>query len=268
MSKRYPNSPMPAVTSRRFLILAGLLNGQELTRMELCSEIDWNPVIPNFVRQTNALHCAGYVEKVRVTVSGKVREEVRYRITAAGRRAWQECIDYYVFVAEQYGRGSGDATNGGGSRNGRVLHRAPIPPNRNPPKTDRWMTAEERKRLFAVCSNDCFRRLVVALQELKSLTVAEVGALDVGDFDLETSELVIRSKRAECRLPVSPELATVIVESIGERTSGPLFPASLGGRWTTDMAGRVFRTLRGPARIPVDVMLRGMSYRKKCGSSS
>ena len=261
-AKRWPQSVMPELSHSRALILFPLLNGCELTRVSLCQVIAWQTSNPNFYQQSQNRMKSGFLERFRATVSNGdgTQTEVRYRITDAGRRAVQEVLDFYLFAAEKFGRGG--ATNGDGSRNERVLFRVTIPPNRNPSKRDRWMTATEQKRLFAIC-DDSFRRLAVALQELRSLTVSTVGALDVRDFDPETSELVLRSKRAERRQPVSPELAAVIVESIGERTSGPLFPAPRGGRWSANKAGAVFRSLRGAARITTDVMLRGMSYRRK-----
>lgn len=244
MSKRWPRSAFPELSHSRFLILSSLLDGGEKTRGEICAAIEWRSSLPCFWRTTNVLLRSGLAEKSAVMLEGD-ESEVRFRITEAGREAWQESLDFYLFAAERFG------TVVKPTETIRVVSRRPSVVRK--PVTHRLMTPAEEQGC-----NPELRRLVIASRELPALEMDEIVSLDVGDFDAGTAELVPGNRR----LPVSCELERVIREAIGTRKAGPLFINRRGGRWTVNSAGTAFRRARLKAGIAEDVVLRGAVYRR------
>lgn len=248
MSKRWPRSDFPELSHSRFFMLSGLIDGSEKTRFEICKTIGWRTSAPNFFRLINLMIRSGLVEKSAVTLECD-ESNVRFLITDAGRQAWQESLDFYLFAAERFGNAAKPAETI------RVVRRRPIAMRKR--LTHRMLSPAEERRLFQGCSA-AVRRLVIASRELSGLSLEEITALNVGEFDVRTGEIV----HGNCRLPVSDDLEREIRDAIGNRKAGPLFCNRRGGRWSVNSAGTAFMRARRKAGISADVVLRGAVYRR------
>jgi integrase/recombinase XerD len=109
----------------------------------------------------------------------------------------------------------------------RLLRRAVCSP---PPP--RALTDDEQRRLLEVLDGgetyEALRDAALVRTMLGTgLRLSSALALRVEDMDLQARELVIRCAKGSRpdRLPVSREVARVLAEWVGDRTSGPLFPS-------------------------------------------
>ncbi|MGE0105109.1 MAG: transcriptional regulator [Blastocatellales bacterium] len=90
---------IPDLQHRSFVVLAALSDGRERSFDDIRTAVGWESTRANFTQTATRLHRAGLVEREHKSASG-VR--TLFRITTAGRRAYREAIDFYLFIARKH----------------------------------------------------------------------------------------------------------------------------------------------------------------------
>jgi integrase/recombinase XerD len=91
---------------------------------------------------------------------------------------------------------------------------------------------------------------LVLLFALNGLRISEALGADVTDLDVERGHRVLRIKRKggkRATIPLAPRTAAAIEAYLGDRTLGPLFATSPGGRLDAVAVSRTLRRLASEA---------------------
>ena len=97
---------LPALTSLQFIVLGALL-GQTRRGRDLRSELARHGVrrsAPAFYQMMARLEDAAWIDGfyTQQIVDGQLIKERRYRITAAGQRAWTATRDFYAETSARF----------------------------------------------------------------------------------------------------------------------------------------------------------------------
>lgn len=118
---------------------------------------------------------------------------------------------------------------------------------------------------IAEVAHPAFRLIFQALRrsgarpnELANATIADWGRS-------ENLIVLLKHKTAKKtgrprKIVVGKQLATIILESIGARTEGPLFLTPRGQAWSTDSLSQAFARYRREAKVDADLKLYGMRH--------
>lgn len=242
--KRKPSRPLPEISPGEFLVLGALLAGPR-DWGSLREAIDWRGTSLEYV--VRKLHDSGFVRRARVTVYASARRTDERRrllaITPAGKAAWLEFADWTAFTAQRFSaQGAGE---------GPEIVAADSIPRQRPPNRN------ERRRLLRA-AHPALNRLCRLAWGLPGVSIAELAALDVGDFDRGEGMLRVGGERW---ITVEGDAAQVLAEAAGERDAGPLILNGRGRRWTAKAANQSFRKLRARLKLSRAVQLRGQNRR-------
>lgn len=123
----------------------------------------------------------------------------------------------------------------------------------------RIMTATEVAQLLERASPQ-FLRIYSALRQCGARP-GELCGLTIADWNREAQVIVIaqhktaRKTGKPRRIPVGAKLQAILLESIGERTEGPLFVNPSGKAWTPENLTQTFARLRKAAKLPAGLVL-------------
>ena len=101
-----------------------------------------------------------------------------------------------------------------------------------------------------------FGRMLRGAWALPDVSIADLAAADVSDWDPRGCELAVGCGARRRRVPLSDEAKAVMNEAIGFRTAGPIFVPIRAERFHRELVQLEFRDLRGRASIPPEVKLR------------
>jgi integrase len=245
----------PKLRHTSFAILSGLLDGRWKTAVELRDDLDWFTTQETFAQTTRNLHVAGLIDKARVcrrSANGKAATVRALRINAAGRQAWQENVDFYLWAANKFSAATAAADD---SEIVDVeLFNAATPA----PVTDREATPAEFQRLLSIASPQFAR--FYRVMRLAGVRICDLTRLNVDDVDWSAETIRLN------RLTVAPlkgPLLKLLREAAGNRASGPLFLDSDGNCWNPVRLCDHFAKLRRQLGIPKSVKLRGRRQPRK-----
>lgn len=125
---------------------------------------------------------------------------------------------------------------------------------------DRIPTADEIKAICEAAS-PAFRRIYQALR-LTGAKPGELARLNIQDWDQEKSRLVL-SRRAHGNpqqqttrvIPVGDKLRTILMEAVGDRTSGAVFLTPQNKPWVVSSLSQTFRRLRDQLGLSEELVL-------------
>jgi integrase len=249
---------VPDVSPMQFAALAVLLDGRVHRNGKIARAIGHKRPT-SFTIVLRSLEARGLVDRVRWApaagdAEARGRRTLRgYRISQAGRSAWRETLDYYLFFANRFAPGRKRTGHAEGDEAARV-DVAPFAPFTR--LADRLANESEAAAIAAAASPE-LRRLLRAA-ECGPLGLEQLVALDVEDVDLVAPTLRVRG--AGRRLPMvemGPALVAIVSEAAGDRKSGPVFRTSAGRRWTKSAAAGAFADARERAGVAREVKLIG-----------
>jgi len=234
----------PDLTPIQYAALSVLLDGTPHGTTTIARAIQFHRP-GSFAVIVQRLRRRGLVERVRSPQLARNG----YRITASGRRAWQETLQFYVYFAERFGNAKRVPSS--------AAQRArPLPfPVDGPRVPDRSPNEAECEAIEAAASKP-FRPLFRAMR-LGPLSLDRLMGLAVTDVDLQARTVRIRVRGRTIALPVGSELVEVLAQAIGDRRGGPAFTTFFGTAWTILQAREAFRNGRNAAGVSRDVKLRG-----------
>lgn len=241
--------PVPTLTAAEFLILAPLIGGRELPFADLRGEVDWQPGDAHgFLYAVRKLVAAGFLERRRIVVRviERRRDEALQAVVAtkAGENAWVEFVDWVTFTAGQVdGKANGKRFD--------VIRRERAHPVHRPP-------GDEERALILEAAHDELARFCRVLWGLPdTVTVRDLVAVDVDDFDAGTSQLRVDGRS----IAVEGDAAAAVRQAIDGREAGPLFLNRAGKRWTQTIVAQSFAKLRRRLQLPRAVKLRGRNWK-------
>jgi hypothetical protein len=256
---------IPSLTHRSFLLLSALIDGADRTYAEICEAVGWSHSVPHFICVMNQLRRRHLAVQVRFPAvfrmrRGVVRREGKaYRITAAGREAWAESLDFYAFFAERRVGKSG-RQGGAGVRpkpGARINHDAY--PRR---ASERPATDAEAERLLRIAPPE-FAFFYRALR-FDVLTIRQIVSIEIRDIDFARRLIYVRDgKSRRVTVPASEALLAIIHSAIGSRMEGQVFLSNGKKTWSLSRARQVFVEFRRAAGLPPSIVMRGRVQRRR-----
>jgi len=227
---------IPQLTHQAFFVLSLLIRHGELRAAEVVRRAEGIASVNELLRK---LHRRGLVDKREATLRGRAPRETIFSATRHGRDAFQDQLDFYLCVAQGTGAEGGTRKAEGGKRTDRK----------------RGATPAERERLLAVAPLE-FAPLLATVWELADVSIDELAAADVGDFDAAAGRLTVGDGDCRRDVALSPEATEAVAQAAGARDDGPLFVPRKRRRWNVARASEAFRQLRKRAGVSADVGMR------------
>lgn len=150
----------PPLSHRKFQILCALIDGREKGSRQVRDEIGYHPQATVFSRQCRQLQVDGLIERHDVVhyrthsaTGRRLDRRERFqtlamlKITEAGREAWRETADWYLYYIERF---AGESPPQADAEELAVVTRMPHEPN---------LEAEERARQLTNSWNSRMTRL-------------------------------------------------------------------------------------------------------------
>jgi hypothetical protein len=248
----------PALTHRDFEFLSPFLDGKPWRLNVVVKELQWNRAKCAVSLVLTHLQERGLVERVRWgferRASRHLPRPIGYRITPAGKRAWAESADYYLYFIKRFGN---PATSNTGTRHpGEPEGATAAAPLVDPPAgPDRRPTSAEAAALLAA-SPPWLAHICRAVW-CDELALETLVTLDVTDVDLAKGAVSVPDGADRRLVRMSHELCDAAGEAIGNRRAGPLFRNLYGERLLFRRALKAFTRVRDRVGIPRNVKLRG-----------
>jgi DNA-binding MarR family transcriptional regulator len=241
----------PDISPTQYAALSALLDGVARRPGAVARAVRRRP--DSFAMILRPLRFRGLVERVQWSEQHEGRASSRrigYRITAAGRRAWQETLQFYLYFAERFG-----ATTG--PRSSEMPDQVePLPfPSGSRSGPDRLPNDAEFEAIIAAAVEP-LRPLLRALQT-GPLRLERLLSLDVAGVDLPACSVRVRIQSRLVALPTGDRLRPILAAAIGGRRSGPVFINCWGKVWTVKSAVDAFSRARDAAGVAREVKLRG-----------
>ena len=246
---------IPQLGHRQYVILAVLVDGQPWANREICREIVWQGKNARVCasRMIAAMQRAGLVERydaVRRRPGGSTYQHHVARITAAGRRAFAESLDFYLHVAQRFSQSDRETDVD------QAIALKPLEPRPEDSVSDRFPTPAEDDRLLAEASPEFSR--IYRFGRWSGAHFNQLIGLAIADVDLNADVLRLPPHpRGPNDVKLTDDLRRLITEAIGDRTTGLLFPSPRGRRWQSVNLTRTFIELRRRAGLSERLQLFG-----------
>jgi hypothetical protein len=255
----------PDLTHKEFHFLSPLVAGEPWRLATLVNELRWQRKEAGVSRTLSQLTEKGLVQRVRWKGrrlhSRHPLRPIGYQITAAGKRAWAESAEFYLFLTKQYGKRSKKAPRDRGLTES-LIEPAPFVSKCDGP--DRRMTDAEWQSLLKACAAEPWFAQIFRAMRASCLRLETLVALEVGDVDLMQGVVRVANGR---QVPVNFELRDVLAEAIGDcrQSDRPVFfnqsdcclTRKNRGRFTFQRVLKGFLRFRELAGIDPRAKLRG-----------
>ncbi len=222
----------------------------------MTAEIDWQICQAHFAKHVCHHSRYGWIERGHFDQTAEQngrtvhRRRSAYRITAAGRRVWNETADFWLFTIKQATEKTKRRKRPRPKREFRV-----DPLRYRTPRPDRRPTPEEAERLLSQAPLG-FAFLCRALWT-GIFSFRELATLDVADVDLAAGTVRLSLRGRRIRIPIAAELRPLVEAAIGDREAGPVFCNRRGWEWSDCRFRQVFEELRRAAGLPGEIALHG-----------
>jgi integrase len=247
----------PDVTALQFAALSELLDGQVHRNSSLARSVG-NHRPESFVLVLKALERRGLLERVRwAAVCGARPAGTGYRVTAQGRRAWAETLDYFLFFAKRSGDRGSLSTR---APRLKAIASAPFPASASAP--ERRPNGAEVQAIAAAASREL--ACLLSAMECGVLDFAELIRMRIEDIDFaEGTARVGRGPRRTRAVELGAELLKAAKESTGSRAAGSVFVNHYGQPWTRSSAAHAFCKARAAAGVDRRAKLLGRLSRRR-----
>jgi hypothetical protein len=220
-------------------------------------ELNWNRATCTVSLVLRRLQKQGLVERVRWPFGRRagrpLPRPIGYQITAAGKRAWAESADFYLYFVKRYGNPARPKAAAAPAMQRAALAAPPDGPDRRP-------TDAEAKILLAA-SPPWLARICRAVWG-SPLSLEVLVGLDVSDVDLARGIADVADAGDRRPVRMGPKLRGVVSEAIGRRREGPMFANVNGDRLPFRRVLKAFKRVRDRLGISPCVKLRGRMKRQ------